>query len=254
MDFFERMALQHELHTYWNPTSPEAIDEVIAALDPQPGMRVLDIACGVGELLVTLVERHGVSGVGVDLMGAAVDKARENAGARVPDADLRFLELDGAAYEPEAGETFDVVSLVGASWIWQGYAGTLDALARLVRPGGMVLFGEPYWKLPPPPAEYIQADPNVEADMFTSLDGIRVAAAERGMRLTFMRGSTLTEWDRYEMLQARAADRWAEAHPDHPDRDEVLEERSKENEVYLRWGRDNLGFALFVFRMAESSS
>lgn len=249
MDFFERMALQHRLHTYWNPTSAETLAEVLDALGAEPGMRVLDIACGPGELLIRMSEAFGTVGIGVDIMAEPLAKARAAAAARGQEESLEFVQMEAAAYVADSNETFDIVCLVGASWIWNGYEGTLDAMCRLVRPGGMVLFGEPYWKAEPPPA-YLEADENLEADTFTSLDGIRVAAADRGLRLVFMRGATLVEWDRYEMLQARAADAWAEAHPDHPDRAEVLRQREKESAQYLRWGRDILGFAQFVFRAA----
>jgi len=48
MEFFARMDVSHNLHTFWNPVSEEVMDELIWALDLKPGMRVLDIACGVG--------------------------------------------------------------------------------------------------------------------------------------------------------------------------------------------------------------
>ena len=76
MDFHERMAIQHTEHVFWNPTSDEAIAEVIDALSVEPGMHVLDIACGPGELLIRLAEMHGTSGVGVDDWKGALARAR----------------------------------------------------------------------------------------------------------------------------------------------------------------------------------
>ena len=46
MEFHERMAIAHSLHTFWNPVSEEVVDELLWALDLAPGARVLDIACG----------------------------------------------------------------------------------------------------------------------------------------------------------------------------------------------------------------
>jgi SAM-dependent methyltransferase len=244
MDFHQRMAIVHTLHTFWNPISEDAVDDLVEALDLPPNSRVLDIACGVGELLIRIAERYGCSGVGVDISDAALEQARVNASERVEDA-LEFVESDGASFATE--ERFDLVCLVGASWIWKGYRVTLDALKLRLKPGGLMLFGEPYWRVPEPPDEYCEIE-GVTRETFTTLDGIREAAARRGLRLVYMVGSTDRDWDRYEMLQSLAADRWARLHPDDPDLEEVLRltERSRMN--YLRHGRDVLGFAQFVFR------
>lgn len=250
MEFFDRMAIVHADHVFWNPISDEGVDDLIAAMDLAPGARVLDIACGAGELLVRLAERCGASGIGVDVMGEALDRARAKAAARVPEAGLAFVRADGAAFEPEGGETFDAVCLVGASWIWKGYLGTLRALVRWLKPGGVMLFGEPYWRVHPPPAEYCEADGGFTAESFTTLDGIREAAAGEGLRIVYMLGSTERDWDRYEMLQARAADRWMRSNPDHPDLAALREATDRDRWLYLRWGRHALGFAQFVLRKA----
>lgn len=247
MDFFERMAIVHAAHVFWNPISDEGVEDLIAALDLAPGARVLDIACGAGELLVRIAERYGATGVGVDISAAALATARAKARGRVPDAGLEFVEGDGAQYEADAA-SFDAVCLVGASWIWKGYENTLDALLRWLRPGGVLLFGEPYWKVADPPAAYCEADGGFTTETFTSLDGIREATLARGLQIVYMVGSSERDWDRYEMLQSLAADRWARANPDHPDLAEFLEATRRDRALYLRWGRDALGFAQFVFR------
>jgi len=247
MEFHERMAIVHALHTFWNPVCEQAVGDLIEALDLSPGARVLDVACGVGELLVRIAERYGCGGVGVDISSWALEQARVTAPERVPDAGLAFVESDGASFEPEGGERYDAVCLVGASWIWKGYEGTLDALLRWLRPGGMLLFGEPYWRVPEPPAEFCEIE-GVTPESFTTLDGIRAAAAARGLRLVYMVGSSERDWDRYEMLQSLAADRWAQAHPDHQDVDELLATQDRSRGNYLRSGREVLGFAQFVFR------
>lgn len=250
MDFHERMAIVHADHVFWNPISDAGVADLIDAMDLAPGARVLDIACGAGELLVRLAERCGASGVGVDVSAGALEQARAKAAARVPAAALEFVQADGAQFEPEGGETFDAVCLVGASWIWRGYLGTLRALVRWLGPGGVMLFGEPYWRVDPPPTAYCEADGSLTADTFTTLDGIREAAAGEGLRLVYMLGSTECDWDRYEMLQSQAADRWARAHPDHPELPAFREATDRDRWLYLRWGRDALGFAQFVFRKA----
>jgi hypothetical protein len=55
------------------------------------------------------------------------------------------------------------------------------------------------------------------------------------------------EWDRYETLKWRATARFADSHPDDADLTELLSRVEKNRREYLSWGRDTLGWALYVF-------
>ena len=250
MEFFKRMDVAHSLHTFWNPVSEEVMDELIWAMELKPGMRVLDIACGVGELLMRMVGGYGVAGVGVDISPGALARARAVQAETLPDADLEFIEMDGKDYRCPEGTSLDVVSLVGASWIWQGYRGTLKALHDLVRPEGLVLFGEPYWRGKNPPAAYLEAE-DLEQEGFEDLAGLQAAVTEAGFRVLYQVASSGQDWDRYEMLQALSVDRWAQANPEHPDRAEVLEIQDRATRTYLKWGRDALGFSQMILRRID---
>lgn len=242
MEFLERMAIAHAQHTYMNPIGEDGVAELIGALSLVDGTTVLDIACGGGALLRQLGQQAALDATGVDNWAFAIERARA-ATAGLPGT-YTFHQVDGADYRPDA--PVDIVCLVGASWIWGGYAGTLDALLERVRPGGLILLGEPYWRRLPDP-EYLAGE-EVTADTFTTLGGLHAAFVARDLRLVRLRGSTEAEWDHYEMLQAQAVDRWAVDNPDHPERDAVLAWRRDANARYLRWGRDTLGYAQFVLR------
>ena len=69
-----------------------------------------------------------------------------------------------------------------------------------------------------------------------------------GLTLLYTIVSTLDEWDRYEGLRWYAAEDYALAHPIDPDVPELLERVRHEKHDYLRWGRDSLGWALYLFR------
>ena len=56
------------------------------------------------------------------------------------------------------------------------------------------------------------------------------------------------DFDRYEALQWRATEAWVRANPDDPDRNTVLERNRQARDAYLRWGRDTLGWALYLFK------
>ncbi|MGI5128685.1 SAM-dependent methyltransferase [Pseudonocardia sp. CA-107938] len=115
-----------------------------AALRLPAGTTVLDLACGSGEMLCTWARDLGYRGTGVDLSTVFVAAAQARAAELgVADA-VRFVQGDAAGYV--ADEPVDVASCLGATWIGGGMEGTVGLLRRSVRPGGMVLVGEPYWR------------------------------------------------------------------------------------------------------------
>jgi hypothetical protein len=69
-----------------------------------------------------------------------------------------------------------------------------------------------------------------------------------GLTLLYTLVSNVDEWDKYEGLQWYAAEEHAQAHPDDPDVPELLERVHSQRRDYLRWGRDTLGWALYLFR------
>lgn len=234
----------HGLHRYCNPVSDAGVEELIRVLDPRPGMRVLDVACGHGEMLLQIAER-GATCVGVDLSPFAHARAVAALEARGPDLDVEFVHGRGEAYEPDG--PFDVASCIGASWIWNGWRGTLDALMRFARPGGLVVAGEPYWKAEPP-ASYLEAE-GLEADPFPAFGEYFAGARDRGLSLVWMRRSTSEDWDRYEMLQTASFDRFVRDHPEHEDLPAIRDRLAPGKQAYVEWGKDGLGFAIWVFRM-----
>lgn len=143
MNLWKFYDITHRDDVYCNPLSTAKFEEIIEILRLPPRSRVLDIACGKAELLVRLAERYAISGVGIDISPFCIRDARAKAAARVPGADLTFIEMDAAGYDA-GGTAFDLAMCVGASWIWHGHRGTLRALRGFVRPGSLVLAGEPY--------------------------------------------------------------------------------------------------------------
>ena len=106
---------------------------------------MLDIATGRGEFLIRLAERYRqVTGTGVDSSPYCIADVRKKHQERVPDAQLHFLEMDGAKYVPETLESFDLVACIGAIWICGGHRGTLNALRKMAAPQSWIVAGEPY--------------------------------------------------------------------------------------------------------------
>ncbi|MEZ4524109.1 MAG: class I SAM-dependent methyltransferase [Thermomicrobiales bacterium] len=245
MDRFRYYDISLRHHVLCNPTSLAKIDTLIQLLNIPEDGKLLDIACGKGEFLVRTVEYYGCGAVGVDLSSYAIEDARSKVAERVPDADVELEEIDAANYAgPYA--SFEAVSCLGASWIWEGHKKTLRALARWAKPGGYILAGEPYWKQEPD-ADYLEAE-GMAGDVFSDHAGNVRAGVDVGLTPVYATTSNLDEWDHYETLQWYAVERWARENPDDEDRSEVEDQLEKYRETYLRWGRDTLGWALYLFR------
>ncbi|MGI9431051.1 MAG: SAM-dependent methyltransferase [Myxococcota bacterium] len=244
MDLWKYFAITHERHVFCNPFSAEKFAELSELYDLPPGARVLDIACGKAEFLTRIVQRWQCDGVGVDLSPPFVEDAR----ARVADAGLddriEIVLANGNEYDPAPG-SFAVAQCIGASWIWEGVSGTLKALADFVPSGGLVVLGEPFWRTEPSP-EHLAAG-GYSRTQFASHEENCRAGSEAGLVLLHAIASNEDDWDRYEGLQWLSAERYARLHADEEGVPALLERVHSERDQYLRWGRQELGWAVYLF-------
>jgi len=248
MNIWKYFDITHREHILCNPTSIKKFEQLIDLLRLDPEDRVLDIATGKGEFIIRLAERYGINGVGVDLSPYVIADAQKKLAQRLPDAQLQFLEMDGADYKPPRSENFTLTACLGASWVFGGYRETLEALGRMTAPGGWVVTGEPYWHKEPA-ADYLAAMGADRSLYGTHLEN-GLAGEEMDLRLVYALVSNLDDWDRYEGLQWFAAEQWARSHTDDPDVEELLSKIDESKKEYLQWGRDTLGWAIYLFRKA----
>src|SRR5215204_2691952 len=109
-------------------------EEFINRRDLKPGMKVLDVACGTGNLALPAA-KTGATVTGVDIAPNLVEQARENATAAGLNA--KFDEGDAEAL-PYADASFDaVVTMFGAMFAPRPDV-TAAELKRVCRPGGFI--------------------------------------------------------------------------------------------------------------------
>jgi SAM-dependent methyltransferase len=245
MDRWKYFGIAHRDHVVCNPTSSGKLDELVALIPLSPGSRVIDIACGKAELLLRIVGRYGATGVGVDISPYETEAARERVAARGLQDRVEIVDSDGAQYEAGAGSA-ELALCIGATWVWNGYVGTIEALKKMVVPGGLIAIGESF-KVREPHPDYIAADPDFVPTLVTHAENVAIAQ-DQGLTFLYAVVSNQDDWDRYEGLQTRAAVLYAEEHPEDPDVEELLRIRREVDAVHLNWARDTLNWAIYLFR------
>ncbi len=111
---------------------------VCAKLGLEEGMRLLDIGCGWGTLVMHAAAEHGVEAVGVTLSEQQADLARQ----RVADAGLAsMIDIRILDYRDLGDETFDAISSIGMlEHVGQTHlAEYFSTVREHLAPGGRVL-------------------------------------------------------------------------------------------------------------------
>jgi SAM-dependent methyltransferase len=244
MNLQKYVAIAHRDHDYCNPLSAAKFERLLDLLPLDQGSRVLDLGCGRAELALRIIERFGSTVIAIDNSSFMLDAARERAewtGAlgrlHLDDTDIRDFRADP--------ETFHFTVMLDSGGIAGGMAGICQKLRGWTRSGGNVLIGVSYWKRKPPgeltallggrEKEILDHAGNVQAGIDCGLIPMHAATA------------TIDEWDEYEWKFFRAVERYAREQPDDPDVPSMLDRSRRWRDAYLRWGRESMGFAAYLF-------
>jgi SAM-dependent methyltransferase len=229
--YFAVAEREHELQ---NPTSAEKIRLLGERLRLAPGKHVLDVASGRGGPALILAEEFGCRITGIEKADEFYEAACERVSARGLEALVDVVHADALEF-PFEREAYDVAMCLGASFIWDGLEGTLDALTPAARGGGYVCVGEPYWRRWPLPE-------SIEEEAFVPLVDTVERFEQAGLPVVTVIAATEGDWDRYVTLSWRAVEEWLAEHDD----DEMRRQYEEHKQRYLRWQRELLGWAIFV--------
>ena len=227
-------------HDLQNPINAEKIRLLGERLRLGPDSRVLDMACGKAGPATLLASAFGCSVVGVERSPEFAATARERVGAAGLAERVEIVEGDAAAFPIEAG-SYDAALCLGATFVWNGFEGTLATLAAAVRPGGHVAIGEPFWRSWPLPE-------GVDDLGYVPLPETVALLEQGGLALVTLIASSEDDWDTYESLHWRALEEGLAEHPDDPDAPTIRDRHDEARDAYVRWQRALMGWAVFVGR------
>jgi len=231
----------HRIH---DPFSPEKLSTLGVAIRLSAGARVLDLGCGSGEMLCTWAKAHGIVGTGIDMSPLFIKKAILRAQELGVSDKVRFVHDNAAGYVSE--ETVDVACCVGATWIAGGVAGTLELLSRSLRPGGIALIGEPYWRRLPPTEDIAKGCLAGSIADFLELPELIASFGDLDHDVVEMVLADQDSWDRYEAAKWITMRRWLESNPNDEMASEVREQLSSEPKRYATYTREYLGWGVFA--------
>lgn len=225
-----------------NPMSPDKLRRVIDYLDIADGERIVDVGSGKGWLMAELVRTRPVRIVGLEQSRVFADAAEKRL-ATMPLVGSAEIVLGLAQDYPLPARPFDIGLCIGATMALGDLEGTLDWMARAVRPGGRIAVGEPF-ALRPMPMSVSERWP----EYARTLADVGAALEARRFDLTGLVASSEDDWDHYESQHWRVAANFLAAHPDDPDAAEIEAKTGADRARYLAEERACFGWAVFVAR------
>ena len=248
MYYLDLLTISQGTLAIMNPTTPDKVLAMGVMAGLSADTRVVEFGCGNGTVLALWAEAFGISGAGIDIREEACLKAKTRLSEAHAAGKVEIRCMDAALFaSPDI--PYDLAVALGASDIWGGIGPALDALCNMVHGNGAIILGTRYWRVERVPPEFARewGEIPTEYELLCSL-------RERGLDLVGVIRSSTEDWDAYESGIWQSCLAWLESHPDHPHSGEVLDYFHRVQEEYLAFGREYLGWAMYLIRPGGGGS
>lgn len=244
MDIPRIFNISESAHRIHNPFTSEKLATLGAALRLESGARMLDLGSGSGEMLCTWARDHGIFGTGIDMSQLFTEQAKLRAEELGVADHVTFIHGDAAGHVSD--EKVHLAACVGATWIGGGVAGTIELLSRSLRPGGIILIGEPFWRQFPPTEDAAKGCLAHSISDFLMLPELLASFGHLGYDVVEMVLADQGGWDRYEAAKWLTMRRWLDANPNDDFASVVRDKLDSEPVRYATYTREFLGWGVFA--------
>jgi ubiquinone/menaquinone biosynthesis C-methylase UbiE len=178
-------------------------DRFSAWLQLGPGKTLLDVACGSGGTTLRLAQQTGCAVVGIDIHADAIERARNHCQRIGASGPATFEVVDASGGLPFPKDAFDAITCIDAINHLPDRRQALREWARVLKPGGRLLFSDPIIVTGALTSEEMRVRSSIGFFVFVPAGYDEQVIAASALRL--IQREDVTE------NVARVAGRWAEA-------------------------------------------
>ncbi|AFM14012.1 class I SAM-dependent methyltransferase [Turneriella parva] len=231
-DYFNLLAKFN--HAYLHPGGLAATETLLSWVNWQASPKILEVACGVGRTSLMAAKRGAAAVIGIDESAGMIASAKENL-KRQNIQNVNFTVLQAEA-NAQPDKDYDVVICEGATAFFSNRKKGISEIKRVLKPGGIFLTTEFYYKERPPEA-LIQKMSDLMGKKFEpySLDDWLALYGETGFTIGEIISTPRNKpWSRFfrewrENMHFFLFSKW---HPDRPKLNEYFS-AFRENAKYL---------------------
>jgi 2-polyprenyl-3-methyl-5-hydroxy-6-metoxy-1,4-benzoquinol methylase len=183
-------------------------DRFMGWLNPSPGSVLLDVACGAGGPALRIASITGCSVVGIDIHEQAVATASSLAFQLGLAGRVEFRVTDATQMLPFSDASFDAITCIDAINHFANRPHVLAEWARLLKPGGLLLFTDPITVTGPLTNAEIAVRSSAGVYLFVPLGYDESVIAQSGLRLLLCEDVTA---NMAKVAEARCAARASKA-------------------------------------------
>ena len=158
-------------------------DRFLSWLSLSPGKSLLDVACGSGGPALRIAAETGCSIAGIDVHEHAISTARSLAAQRGLTARAEFQVADAAGRLPFPEDRFDAITCIDAVNHLPDRPRVVSEWARVLKPGGRLLYTDPIVVTGPLTKEEIAVRSSIGFFLFVPADYDKRVIEESGLRL-----------------------------------------------------------------------